>query len=135
MAYRALNEKTLVDYLRGRPEIARRFPKDADLTVKEVGDGNLNLVFIVSSRAESGKQAGAPGQPGARTGQSVIAKQALNYLRVAGESWPLTRERMRFESQAMQLYNGSAPGWCPRSTTTTRRCASWSWSTWARTRS
>jgi len=36
--------------------------------------------------------------------QDVIAKQALNYLRVAGESWPLTRERMRSESQAMQTY-------------------------------
>jgi 5-methylthioribose kinase len=53
--------------------------------VKEVGDGNLNLVFIVANRNEPG--------------QAVIAKQALNYLRVAGESWPLTRERMRFESQ------------------------------------
>ena len=99
MPYRALNEKTLIAYLRGRPAVAARFPRGADLTVKEVGDGNLNLVFIVANRDEPG--------------QAVIAKQALNYLRVAGESWPLTRERMRFESQAMQAYNRLCPGLVP----------------------
>jgi len=99
MAYHALNERTLIDYLRGRAAVAGRFDPDADLSVKEVGDGNLNLVFIVANRDEPG--------------QAVIAKQALNYLRVAGESWPLTRERMRFESQAMQAYNRLCPGLVP----------------------
>jgi 5-methylthioribose kinase len=99
MEYRALNEKTLTDYLRGRPAIAQRFDRGANLSVMEVGDGNLNLVFVVTNRD-------APGQ-------AVIAKQALNYLRVAGESWPLTRERMRFESQAMQTYNRLCPGLVP----------------------
>ena len=99
MSYHALNEKTLVDYLRGRPAVAQRLGSHADLTVKEVGDGNLNLVFIVSSSGEPGR--------------AVIAKQALDYLRVAGESWPLTRERMRFETQAMQLYNRLCPGLVP----------------------
>ena len=63
MAYYSLDEKTLIDYLRNRPTIAQRFPRGADLTVKEVGDGNLNLVFIVASRNEPA--------------QAVIAKQAL----------------------------------------------------------
>lgn len=99
MPYRALDEKTLIDYLRGRPAIAQRFSHGADLSVKEVGDGNLNLVFIVTNRNEPV--------------QAVIAKQALNYLRVAGESWPLTRERMRFEFQAMQSYNRLCPGRVP----------------------
>jgi 5-methylthioribose kinase len=99
MAYRALSEKTLVDYLRGRPAVAERLPRTADLTVREVGDGNLNLVFIVSSSAEPAR--------------AVIVKQALDYLRVAGESWPLTRERMRFETQAMLLYNQLCPGLVP----------------------
>ncbi|MGE5139279.1 MAG: S-methyl-5-thioribose kinase, partial [Rudaea sp.] len=35
------------------------------------------------------------------------------YLRVAGDSWPLTRERMRFETQALLLYNELAPGLSP----------------------
>lgn len=99
MAYRALSENTLTNYLRSRPSVLARFDKDADLSVKEVGDGNLNLVFIVSNRAEPG--------------QAVIVKQALDYLRVAGESWPLTRERMRFETQAMQVYNRLCPGLVP----------------------
>ena len=99
MPYHALNENTLVSYLRSRPAVAARFDRGAELSVKEVGDGNLNLVFVVSNRDVPG--------------QAVIAKQALNYLRVAGESWPLSRERMRFESQAMQIYNRLCPGLVP----------------------
>ena len=52
MAYSALSEKTLIDYLRSRPAAAARFDPKADLSVKEVGDGNLNLVFIVANRNE-----------------------------------------------------------------------------------
>ena len=100
MAYRALNEKTLVDYLRGRPAAKEIFSPGAELSVTEVGDGNLNLVFIVANR-QDGREA-------------VVVKQALPYLRVAGESWPLTRERMRFESQALFLYNELCPGLVPR---------------------
>ncbi len=65
-----------------------------------MGDVNLNLVLVVSNREGPA--------------QAVIVKQALNYLRVTGESWPLTRERMRFESQAMRLYNELCPGLVPR---------------------
>jgi 5-methylthioribose kinase len=99
MSYHALNENTLISYLRSRPAVAERIGRPDEISVREVGDGNLNLVFIVSSRS----------QPG----QAVIVKQALDYLRVAGESWPLTRERMRFETQAMQLYNRLCPGLVP----------------------
>jgi len=58
--------------LRGGPESWR---------VHEVGDGNLNLIFIVQ---------------GADT--SVCVKQALPYVRVAGTSWPMTLERAFFEA-------------------------------------
>ena len=43
-----------------------------------------------------------------------MLKQALPYLRVAGESWPLTRERMRFETQALVKHNELAPGLAPQ---------------------
>ena len=99
MAYHALTENTLVEYLRGRPALADLLPR-GPAAVREVGDGNLNLVFVVSDRTEPAR--------------ALVAKQALNYLRVAGESWPLTRERMRFESQAMQLYNELCPGLVPK---------------------
>ena len=75
-------------------------PLNGPLHAREVGDGNLNLVFIVES----------PENPD----HSVVLKQALPYLRVAGESWPLTRERMRFETQALLKHNELAPGLVPQ---------------------
>ena len=68
------------DLLGGRPESWR---------VREVGDGNLNLVFILE---------GAHG--------SVCIKQALPYVRVAGTSWPMTLERAFFEAS---YYSAVAP--------------------------
>ena len=48
--------------------------------VREVGDGNLNLVFLVE------------GPDG-----SVCVKQALPYVRAAGPGWPMSPERAFFE--------------------------------------
>ncbi len=99
MTYEALNEKTVLDYVRNSPSMKSVFPGSGNLVAKEVGDGNLNLVFIVENPDD--------------LSQCAIIKQALPYLRVAGDSWPLTRERMRFESQALILYNEVAPGLAP----------------------
>lgn len=100
MAYQALNEKTLVDYIRNRPSMQKIFPSDADFSVEEVGDGNLNLVFIVRNKND--------------LSQEVVLKQALPYLRVAGDSWPLTRERMRYETLALLKHHELAPGLVPK---------------------
>jgi 5-methylthioribose kinase len=51
---------------------------------REVGDGNLNLVFFVT---------GAQG--------AVVVKQALPYLRCVGEAWALPLERAYFENEAL----------------------------------
>ena len=56
----------------------------SDWRIREVGDGNLNLVFIVE-----GPTAG------------VVVKQALPYVRLVGESWPLPLERSWFEYNAL----------------------------------
>ncbi len=66
--------------LGGRPE---------EWQVREVGDGNLNLVFIVE------------GPDG-----SVCVKQALPYVRAAGPSWPMSLERAFFENS---YYRAVAP--------------------------
>ena len=50
MAYRQLNEATVAPYLAGLPEMARRFTSFDTLDVREVGDGNLNYVYIVANR-------------------------------------------------------------------------------------
>jgi 5-methylthioribose kinase len=55
--------------------------RSEDWRVREVGDGNLNLVFLVD------------GPHG-----SVCLKQALPYVRVAGPGWPMSPERAHFEN-------------------------------------
>jgi 5-methylthioribose kinase len=64
----------------------------ADAQAEEIGDGNLNLVF----RVRAGDR-------------SVIVKQALPYLRVVGEGWPLTLDRARIEAEAMTIHAALAP--------------------------
>lgn len=96
MGYRMLDNKSVVDYVLGIPAVRKMFGSKESVTAREVGDGNLNLVFIVGNDSTS-----------------VVVKQAIPYLRVAGESWPLGRERMRFESQALTLHNQVAPGLVP----------------------
>lgn len=99
MTYRPLNETTIVDYIAGRPSLTGVFSDFSRLSISEVGDGNLNLVFIVENTTNPA--------------ESVVLKQALPFLRVAGDSWPLTRERMRYETQALLKHNELAPGLVP----------------------
>lgn len=53
---------------------------------QEVGDGNLNLVFIVEGKEKT-----------------IIVKQALPYVRAAGEGWQLSLTRAFFEYNALDL--------------------------------
>ncbi len=99
MTYFALDNRTVIDYLRGLESLGDVLDTSAPLIAQEIGDGNLNQVFIVHNQADPS--------------QSVVLKQALPYLRVAGEDWPLTRERMRFETQALLKHNELAPGLAP----------------------
>jgi 5-methylthioribose kinase len=79
--YRTLDSASLVELLAGLNDLrALLGSRPDDWQVSEVGDGNLNLVFIVE------------GPEG-----SVCVKQALPYLRVAGPSWPIPLERAFFE--------------------------------------
>lgn len=96
MAYRALTEAEAVEYVKALPGL---FAAEAPLTSHEIGDGNLNLVFHIS-------------QP--ETGKSVIVKQALPYARVVGESWPLTLDRARIESEALQIQYKYVPNHVPQ---------------------
>jgi 5-methylthioribose kinase len=65
--------------------------------IREVGDGNLNLVFIVTS--------GAAG---------VVVKQALPYVRLVGESWPLPLDRAHFEQEALRIQATHVPMHVPQ---------------------
>jgi 5-methylthioribose kinase len=89
-SYRILDTDTVPAFIGSLPEIrALLGGAPESWRVHEVGDGNLNLVFIVQ---------GADG--------SVCVKQALPYVRVAGASWPMTLERAFFEAS---YYSAVAP--------------------------
>jgi 5-methylthioribose kinase len=64
--------------------------------IREVGDGNLNLVFIVEGKDDG-----------------VVVKQALPYVRLVGESWPLPLERSWFEYRALTEEARHAPHLSP----------------------
>lgn len=84
--YRPLDEAGIRPFLEALPDIRTRLGGDgAGWKVVEVGDGNLNLVFLVD-----GPSGG------------VCVKQSLPYVRAAGESWPMPLERAWFE----QAYYG-----------------------------
>jgi len=100
VGYQALNENTVLDYMKNLPSLKNACEFEDGPTAREVGDGNLNLVFAITSQSNPK--------------QGILVKQALPYLRVAGESWPLTRERMRFETQALILQYELAPGLVPK---------------------
>ena len=95
--YRILHEADLRDYLAGLPAVAARLGgAPAAWSISEVGDGNLNLVFIVK---------GAAG--------GVAVKQALPYVRLVGESWPLPLSRSHYEYLALTHQARLAPGLVP----------------------
>ena len=99
MAYQELNETTIIDYVKTRPALTALFSSMARITTREVGDGNLNTVYILQN-ADNPKE-------------GLVIKQALPYLRILGEGWKLTRERIRFETESLRLYNQYAPGLAP----------------------
>ncbi len=81
--YRTLETGSLAGWLATLPAVRERLGGAPERwAVREVGDGNLNLVFRVD------------GPEG-----SVCVKQALPYLRVAGPSWPMTLERAYYEQR------------------------------------
>ncbi len=99
MAFYPLNETNILEYIAQRPALKDFFPANANLSIREVGDGNLNFVFIVENVNDPAN--------------AMVIKQALPFLRVVGESWPLTQERARYEAQALREHNRHAPGLAP----------------------
>ncbi len=96
--YAPLNPTTLAAGIAAAPGVAKFLGgRPADWRVGEVGDGNLNLVFVVE-----GPQGG------------LVVKQALPYVRLVGESWPLPLARSWFEYNALVAQARFAPGLVPR---------------------
>ena len=99
VGYRTLSTKEIGKYLFAMPRMRQLlgisdYEKSCDekegflnkLEIIEVGDGNLNLVYLVHG-----------------PGGTVVVKQALPYVRCVGESWPLTLDRAEVEQAALVI--------------------------------
>ena len=96
-SYEPLTPETIPTRLGGVAAVIDRLGDDPALwTSEEVGDGNLNLVFIVKSPKSS-----------------VVVKQALPYVRLVGDSWPLPLKRAFFEYHALSRQAARDPGMVP----------------------
>ncbi|XP_076935601.1 methylthioribose kinase-like [Bidens hawaiensis] len=95
--FRVLDEKSLIEYIKSTPSLASKLGHELNnLKIKEVGDGNLNFVYIVISPSGS-----------------VVIKQAVPYVRLIGESWPLAKERSYFEATALKRQHELCPKHVP----------------------
>ncbi|CAI9101961.1 OLC1v1000136C2 [Oldenlandia corymbosa var. corymbosa] len=95
--FHALDEKALLEYIKATPALAKQLGNQFEgLQIKEVGDGNLNFVFIVISQSGS-----------------LVIKQAIPYVRCIGESWPMAKERAYFESKTLIEHGRLSPDHVP----------------------
>ena len=72
------------------------FSENADLTVKEIGDGNINYIFKVENKID---------------GKSIVLKQADKLLRSSGRPLDLTRSKI--EANILRIENDLAPHFVP----------------------
>ncbi|MCG8478269.1 MAG: S-methyl-5-thioribose kinase [Spirochaetales bacterium] len=96
MAYETLNERTAIEYVSKKTDM---FSDASALECREIGDGNLNMVFRVWDATDSHK--------------SVIIKQSLPHARI-DESIVAPLERARIESEMLVLHDRHCPGLAPR---------------------
>jgi 5-methylthioribose kinase len=93
---RLLTVEDVPGYLAGIPELAGAVDAGSLAHVVEVGDGNLNLVFVVTDTA----------------GRSLVLKQSLPHVRT-DPSWPMTRERSAREAAVLSRHRAVDPAHVP----------------------
>lgn len=99
MEYKQLDKTTVIEYLKDIKDVMDFFDTDK-IEADEIGDGNLNYVYIVKSLEDQSK--------------ALIVKQAVPYLRCVGEEFPLSRDRMTFEIRALQKFYTIFPNFVPK---------------------
>ncbi len=100
MEYYQLNQANLIHYLQSLPEVQQKFSSFDHVEVREITDGNMNYAFIVTNKLDAN--------------QSVFVKQAPPYIKVLGEEWPLTRQRMVAEMNALHYQSSVCPEMVPK---------------------
>lgn len=91
--YAFLDSENIADYIRSTESAASRVDADRIASIREIGDGNLNLVFHVVDE----------------DGRGLILKQSLPYVRMTGEGWPMTPERAAREVYSLQQHHALSP--------------------------
>lgn len=94
-SYFTMKESDVVEYVKTMLDC---FKEDADLSCKEIGDGNLNYVFRVVDH---------------KTGQSIILKQAGPVARISDE-FKVSTDRNRIEYEILRIQYDLAPGLVPK---------------------
>jgi 5-methylthioribose kinase len=94
--YELLTPETIPGYIASKPHLAE-LVDTSTLEVTEVGDGNLNLVFVCTDA----------------DGRGVCLKQSLPYVRLVGEGWPLTPERVVAEARGLEAAYRTTPHLVP----------------------
>ena len=98
--YKILNNDLIKEYVDSTPEIRNLLLESSDsidkIEVDEIGDGNLNFVYIIKGLKKS-----------------IILKQAVPFLRCVGEEYPLSRVRMTFEIEALKTEKEICPAFVP----------------------
>lgn len=93
--YYELNTENVIKYVDDKLKF---FAPNADISCNEIGDGNLNLVFRLKDN---------------NSDKSIIVKQALPYVRAAGEDWPLDIGRGEIESKILKIEYDLTDGLVP----------------------
>jgi 5-methylthioribose kinase len=95
--YEFLTPENIPGYLKAHPQTHSIVDHSNLVEIQEVGDGNLNLVFIIKDNA----------------GDGIVLKQALPYVRLVGPSWPMSPDRARIEYETTTAHAQAAADLVP----------------------
>ncbi len=95
--YEFLTKDNISNYLSSKQVFANLIDANNLVEFKEVGDGNLNLVFIMKDSS----------------GKGIVLKQALPYVRLVGPDWPMTPSRARIEAETTIIHSKFAKDLVP----------------------
>ena len=91
-SYEFLTAENIAVYLASHKEISSVIDAGSIVDMKEVGDGNLNVVYIVKDKQ----------------GKGIVLKQSLPYVRLVGPSWPMSPDRARIEYETTMIHSLAA---------------------------
>lgn len=93
MEYEFLTPESIPGYIASKESLRKIVNSEKIVDIAEVGDGNLNLVFIVKDSE----------------GGTLVLKQALPYVRLVGPAWPMTPARAEREAEALRIHGELDP--------------------------